>query len=99
MRTSSSRVGVSIPGLPGQTVASPGYDRVIFFPALKTTITDGHGNVILALTSKPVIVLSGGAARHFNMIFRLDKLPVLPAHMVLTGYVDNLVVFANFDVK
>jgi hypothetical protein len=81
------------------TVASPGYDRVLFFPALKTTITDAHGNVFLAVTSTPVIVLSGGAARPFNMIFRLDKMPVLPGKMVLTGYVDNLLVFANFEVK
>jgi hypothetical protein len=81
------------------TIASPGYDRVVFFPALKTTITDAHGNVFLARTNTPVITLTDGAARPFNMIFRLDKVPVLPGKMVVTGYLDNLLVFANFDVK
>jgi hypothetical protein len=80
-------------------VASPSYDRVLFFPALKTTITDSDGNVFLALTNTPIIVLARGAARPFNMIFRLDKKPVIPGKMVVTGYVDNLLVFANFDVK
>jgi hypothetical protein len=81
------------------TVASPGHDRVLFFPALRTRITDSHGNVFLAATSTPVIVLSDGAARPFNMIFRLDGRPLLPGKMVVTGYLDNLLVFANFDVK
>jgi hypothetical protein len=39
------------------------------------------------------------AARPVHMIFRLDKRPVLPGKMILTGYVDNLLVFANFDVN
>jgi hypothetical protein len=37
------------------TVASPGYDRVLFFPALRTRITDAHDRVFLAAT---------GHARH-----------------------------------
>jgi hypothetical protein len=81
------------------TAASPGYDRVLFIPALKTTVTDAHGKVFLAATNTPVIVLTAGAARPFRMIVRLDKNPVLPGKMILTGYVDNLLVLANFDVK
>jgi hypothetical protein len=81
------------------TVSSPRYDRVLFLPPFKTTLTDSGGNVFHALTNTPVLGLKGSVESAFRMGFALNKKLALPAKLALSGYVDNLPVFAEFNVQ